>query len=46
MKNVNGLNRYVKVNKTLDYFLSVICSPSTWLSLEPLLKTQMSFLMN
>jgi len=38
MKNVNGLNRYVKVNKTLDYFLSVICSPSTWVSLEPPVK--------
>lgn len=38
MKNVIGLNRYVKVNKTLDYFLSVICSPSTWMSLEPSVK--------
>lgn len=39
MKNVNGLNRYVKMNKTLDYFLSVICNPSTWFSLEPSVKS-------
>jgi hypothetical protein len=38
MKNVNGLYRYVRFNKTLDYFLSVICSPSTLLSLEPPIK--------
>ena len=34
MKNVNGLYRYVRFNKTLDYFLSVICDPSTWMSLD------------
>lgn len=39
MKNVNGLYRYVRFNKTLDYFLSVICDPSTWFSLEPSVKS-------